>query len=279
MPFKIYKVFFLCLVFLLWPLSSIAKEIMQQDPRYGFYAFYDTPPGTVAFMPGVYQKEETKIKAHEFYEMESGSYHFPKQPSFCFILNHRNLISEGKTYLAVEIISVMENKQNLPVLLYRNKGWKREKLNPSIKFNGNTAVSFDPNISLDDFFIAHRIEIPPRDVSDIDKKLQYPWHGTVEGSAISSWAKSVIWDKKDLISSEEFFDKFEPPIKEARSDNLRVDAFLISFSPTQRSILDIMILPKPLDFCTTCDGKKAMYLHLYVPGTPIYSHFFITFDK
>jgi hypothetical protein len=95
----------------------------------------------------------------------------------------------------------MEEKQDLPVLLYRNKGWERETLNPSFNFIGDTAVTVDPDISLDYFFIAHRIKIPRSDIDDRDKKLQYPWHGTVEGSSVSSWEKSVIWDKKYLIAS------------------------------------------------------------------------------
>lgn len=274
MRFQFYKVLLLFLLFYGWPLSSLAKDITDQNPLKGFYDFYGTPPGTVAFMLGVNEEEDLKSKAYEFYEMKSESYRFPKQTSYCFILNHRNFSSEEKTYISVEIISVMEQKQYDPVRLFRNAGWVRETPDPSFGFAGDTPFTADPYISLDVFFSANRIIVPPRDnIVDIDKKLKYPWHGTVKGTSVSSWEESESWDKEDLISSDEFFEKFEPPIK-AQVDNLRVDAFLIRFSSTEKEEST-----KHVDFCTTCKGKEAIYLYLDGPELPESSEFYITFDK
>jgi hypothetical protein len=273
MRFQFYKVLFLFLLFYCWPLLSLAKDITDQNPLKGFYDFYGTPPGTVAFMLGVSEEEDPKSKALEFYELESDSYRFPRQTSYCFILNHRNLRSEEKTYISVEIISVMEQKQYLPVRLFRNEGWERERLNPSYRFRGDAPVEADPYITLDEFFIAHRIKIPPSAIDDIDENLDHAWHGTIKETSVSSWKKSLIWDKKDLISSEEFFEKFKPPIK-AQIDNLRVDAFLIRFSSTEKEEST-----KHVYFCTTCKGKEAIYLYLDGPELPESSEFYITFDK
>ena len=193
--------------------------------------FVRQPEGTVAFVPGATRKEDAEEAVHfAVLPHNNRCYRIRRQPKYYFIVNHRADDPDAITYLGVQIVSIYEPSITVqdPIYVYRNENWKREE---DKSFIGNTAKKKAKKVELSEFLERHKENAL---LEDLDRFLDFKWHGKPVGSSIDSWDLRQRWIPEMDLSSDAFRNEFEPPL-DPRS-KLMINGLLLRFTASKNPI-------------------------------------------
>ena len=236
------------------------------DMRFGKAGFYRTPPGTIAFLQGVTTKED----AREFTKYRTlagiGSYNFPQQDEYWFVINHREPSRSGdESYIGIESASCTKiNKGGLmtPVSVYRNDGWVRAA---DSKYSRNNERIRSLRIQPTIFINAHNDMTTG--LLDNDAILDYQWHGELEYSSLSSWSDRVNW----VIGEDQWI---PCSTSDGQEGARRLDAKLMRFTFTKKKVSD-----KALVFSVSGSERNNIYLRIFHPDDGRYEKHINIFHK
>lgn len=251
-------------------LTAAAAPFLNTEPITGVGPFFDTPTGTVAFIPGVSRKAAAKLASEFLAFPANGAYTLPKTPTCWFIVNHHGA-SADVTYLGVQIAKIMPAPVDEHLYLYRNRGWSRTDVD---NFSSDELERLC-NVKPEQFTSLHRQLAGLEDIQKIDALRNMEdhvlqrvrWHGIPDGAQIASWEKAIKWRKWTTFDEPEFRASFGLPLPE--NYDVLLDNRLLRFEARPRGILEKItnaVLPtKPLVFDLTPGPALAIYVRTFVP--------------
>ena len=245
----------LVLVVALLAPSVQAQEVLEPDRLTNRTQFYSSALGSLAFLPQVTRSENAKYAGEWDVFVQSGRYRIAPRSQYCFVLNHRDHVQEGRrSYVVIGALSVLRTgtQQSRPISMFRNQGWSR---GDDLEYFRENGLLKHVSLALETFINAHDQD----ELEENDRILTYRWHGDFGDG--TSWLDRDLWAKAASAEPELIANLAGTEIE---LSDLRFDAKLLRFTFTGTRNSN-----RPVSFCMAGDRRIATVLTVFSPHFPV----------